>query len=414
MYVIVSVGDDILPQSDGTGSIKDGTYDSANSVATISLIDDEAPKVTWDINAAAFNENGGSITITATSDQIKTTASKLNLTITDSGAINNVDYFISELQTVGTLAGSGNGFKDGIGTAAKFRYPGKIVSDSAGNLYVADTDNQVIRKISTDGVVSTYAGNGNWAHERETGNKMEVGFASPSALAFSNDGTELFIAEGGRSRISKIDASGNVSLVSGNGEWGDTDGDKNTAQYNNPRDLAFDSAGNLYVAESHKIKKLVIDGSGNWEASTFVGSGSYGAENGTGDAASFRQSSAIVIDKSGIEDVMYVGDENNIRKVTMPGAVTTNFVNQNNNWGTGDGTLNSAQMQNVRALALDTSASSFTMYAVDESRLRKITSNGVETLAGDDYGFEDGVFDSAEFKNPRGIVVNNNGIYISD
>jgi len=411
-YTISNSGGD--PQSDGTGSIKDGTYDSENSAVSISIIDDEAPAVSWATTAATLNENGGSVTITATSDQAKSTASKLNLTVTDGGATQNVDYSIAELETVNTLAGSSSGFKDGEGSDVKFRHPRKMTADSSGNIYVADTDNNVIRKVTPAGVVTTYAGNGDWGHDRTTGNKLQVGFARPVALAFNNAGDELFISEEGRNRISKIDASGNVSLVSGNGDWGDEDGDKNTAKYNSPRSISFDRAGNLYVAENQKIKKLVVDGSGNWEATTFAGSGNYGTNDGTGTDAEFRQSAAMVIDRSGSEDVMYVGDENRIRKVTLPGAVVTTFVNVNDNWGSSDGTLNSAIMRRVNGLTIDTSQSDLTIYAADENTVRKITNDGVETLAGDNYGFQDGNFADAEFKNPSGIVVNSSGIYIAD
>jgi len=158
----------------------------------------------------------------------------------------------------------------------------------------------------------------------------------------------------------------------------------------------------------------VVDGSGNWEATTFAGSGNYGTNDGTGTDAEFRQSAAMVIDRSGSEDVMYVGDENRIRKVTLPGAVVTTFVNVNDNWGSSDGTLNSAIMRRVNGLAIDTSQSDLTIYAADENTVRKITNDGVETLAGDNYGFQDGNFDDAEFKNPSGIVVNSSGIYIAD
>ena len=403
------------PQSDGTGAIKDGTYDASNSVATISIIDDEEPAVTgFSGSIGEFSENGGSVTITATIDVAKTTASKLNLTITDGGATSGVDYSISELKTVSTLAGSTSGFKDGLGSDAKLWHPSKIISDSSGNLYVADTENMVIRKITSDGVVSTYAGNGDWAHDRETGNKMDVGFARPSALAFSNDGTELFIVEQGRNRISKIDASGNVSLVSGNGEWGQDDGDKNTATYRSIYALSFDRSGNLYVVDEQMVRKLTVDGSGAWTVALFAGTGSWGENDGTAGDAEFRWLRDLVIDKSGSDDVMYVADENRIRKITIPAAVVTTYANTNNNWGDNDGTLSSASFQNIYALAQDTSASIFTLYAADDGKIRKVSSIGVETLTGGSFGFEDGNFSTAKFKNPRGLSINANGIYISD
>ena len=397
-----------------TDNITDGTYDAATSAASISIIDDEAPAVTWASSAANFNENAGSITITATSDKAKTTASKLNLTITDAGATQNLDYIVSELQKVNTFAGGAAGFKDGEGTDAKFDRPHGITSDSSGNLYVVDHENNVIRKITSAGVVSTYAGNGDYAHYRDEGAKLEVGMARPMALAFNNQGTELFFTEEGQHRISKIDASGNIKHVSGQGDWGDDVGDKNTAKYQSPGSLAFDSAGNLYVGENHKIKKLVVDGSGNWTASNFVGTGSHDDSDGTGENAGFRGVRGIVIDKSGSDDVMYVADNNVIRKVTLPGGEVTTWANTNRNWGDNDGTLASAQMQNLKAIAIDNSQSSLTLYIVDENKLKKVTNEGVETLAGGDYGYADGAFASAKFREPKGIAINTNGVFISD
>ena len=397
-----------------TDNITDGTYDEASSTASISIIDDEAPAVTWASSAANFNENGGSITITATSDKAKTTASKLNLTITDSGATQNLDYVVSELQTVNTLAGGSSGFKDGDGSDAKFNRPHGMVSDASGNLYVADNDNRVIRKITPDGVVSTYAGNGEWGHEEPSGNKADVRLAHPRGITFNNAGNELYFTENGRQRISKIDASGNVTVISGNGDWNDAVGDKNNARYQDPSDLAFDSAGNLYVSEDQRIKKLVVDGSGNWTSEYFVGAGSWGEQDGTGENAYFRGIRGFVIDKSGNDDVMYVADENTIRKVTLPGGVVTTWANTNRNWGDNDGTLASAQMQNIKAIAIDASASSLTLYIVDENKLKKVTNDGVETLAGGDYGYADGAFASAKFREPKGIAINSNGIHIAD
>ena len=396
-------------------SIIDGTYDAANSVASVSIIDDEAPVVSWDKSAASFSENGGSVTITATigDNKIKANNSKLNLTFTDALATLGEDYSIAELETVSTLAGGSSGFKDGIGAAAKFRDPSRVTSDSAGNIYVADSENNVIRKISTSGEVTTFAGNGDMDWERRSGNKMEVGFAYPHALAWNNAGTELFIIEGHSNRISKIDASGNVSLVSGNGNYGYNNGDKDQTEFNGPRGLAFDSAGVLYIADAQKIRKLTDDGAGNWTSSDFVGTGDWGQDDGQGSDASFKNVNDIVIHKLGSGDVIYAADENKIRKITLSGEVTT-YANPNDSWGDNDGTLASASFEYISSLALDTSSSTVSLYVTDEDRIRRVSSEGVETLTGRSSGYEDGAFSSAKFSKPRGIVITSSGIYISD
>ena len=407
-------------QNTDASNITNGTYDADAASVVVSIIDDEAPEVTWATSGSSFNENGGSVTVTATvkDNKIKASDSKLNLQIVDvNGAVSGLDYFVSELQKVNSFAGSSSGFADGAGAAAKFDYPEKITSDAAGNIYVADSDNNVIRKVTPSGVVSIYAGNGDYDWNRSTGNKMEVGFSRPRALAFNNAGNELFIAEQGSRRISKIDASGNVSLVSGNGNCcSAVDGNATTAEYGEVNALAFDRAGNLYVADNRSIRKLVVDGSGNWTVSTIAGNnGNYGDDNGTGTAARFRYTRDIVIDKSGSEDIMYVADARQIRKIVLSSLEVTAYANTNDNYGENDGTLQSAGFYDVNAMALDTSASSLTIYVADRNRIRKVTADGVETIAGqEDNGDVVGAFASAKFRYPYGLAVNSSGIYISD
>ena len=131
--------------------------------------------------------------------------------------------------------------------------------DASGNLYVADNDNNLIRKIDISGNVTTWAGNGDWAHDRNEGSKFDVGFARPAILVFDASGN-MYVAENGRQRISKIDTSGNVTHVSGNGDWGDASGDKNSTQFRNIAGMAFDSSGNLFVSErdNHKVKRITF------------------------------------------------------------------------------------------------------------------------------------------------------------
>ena len=203
---------------------------------TVQINDNDAPVLSWAASAATLEEDSGTVSVTATIEGsiTKLSSSTLNVNVnpsSDDTAVYGLDYEIVELNQVSTFAGSGQtGSNDGIGTDAKFRYPMGSVLDASGNLYVADNDNNLIRKIDISGNVTTWAGNGDWAHDRNEGSKLDVGFARPAILVFDASGN-MYVAENGRQRISKIDTSGNVTHVSGNGDWGDASGDKNSTQF---------------------------------------------------------------------------------------------------------------------------------------------------------------------------------------
>ena len=249
-YTITSAG------SNGTVGAKDAV--------TVSIDDDDNPSVTLAAPSdTSFNEKNGTLAISATIDNIKPFATSLGLTINGGGsdtAVLGDDYEIAELSSVTTFAGSGiSGYTDETGASAQFDQPSGMTLDSSGNLYVADRENQVIRKITPSGVVTTFAGNGEWAHDREEGPKLEVGITNPRALAFDSNGN-LYVGENGRNRISKIDTNGNVTHVIGQGDHGDSDGDKTQAQFNWISGMVFDSAGNLFVADAGagKVKKITF------------------------------------------------------------------------------------------------------------------------------------------------------------
>ena len=234
--------------ADANGSIGD-----KNSVV-VTIDDDDLPQINIDeISDPSFNENGGELVITASILNAKPFESSLSVSLNQGdsdSAEYNTDYVIAELQNVLTFAGSGtSNYNEGSGDLASFNRPSGIVADSSGNLYVADSENNVIRKIDSQGVVTTYAGNGNWEHDRVEGFRTDVGFAHPRVLVFNANG-ELLVFEGGRHRISKIDNSGNVTRVIGdyNGSgWGDNDGNNTEAQFRDIRGMVFDSSGNLFL-----------------------------------------------------------------------------------------------------------------------------------------------------------------------
>ena len=147
---------------------------------------------------------------------------------------------------VSTLAGSGEwGYKDATGTVAQFYGPSSVAVDSSGNVYVADSGNNRIRKITPEGTVSTFAGRGR-GYKDATGTAAQ--FYGPSGVAVDTSGN-LYVADSGNNRIRKITPEGTVSTLAGSGEWGYKDATGTAAQFYHPHGVAVDSSGNVYVAE---------------------------------------------------------------------------------------------------------------------------------------------------------------------
>ena len=215
---------------------------------------------------------------------------------------------ISTTGAVTTLAGSTYGFADGTGSNAQFKFPLGVAVDLSNNVYVADLDNYKIRKISPTGVVTTLAGS-------------TFGFADGTGAAAAFGGLfgidvdisgNIFVPDNGDSKIRKISPAGVVTTLAGS-TAGFADGTAALSQFNYPEDVAVDAAGNIYVADTsnHKIRKINTAGI----VSTVAGS-TQGLVNGTANTAKFSNPRSIAIDGQGN---LYVADRSNhvIRKITI-------------------------------------------------------------------------------------------------
>jgi sugar lactone lactonase YvrE len=308
--------------------------------------------------------------------------------------------------TVSTLGGRGAaGFADGPGAVAKFNYPFGMATDGSGNLYVADSENNRIRKITPSGDVTTVAGNGEKGFAEGLGTAAQ--FAIPSGVAVDGSGT-IFVADTYNLRIRMVTQSGDVTTLAGSGAAGRADGPGAEAQFLEPFAIAVDRSGTLYVADQNRIRKVTPSG----EVTTLAGSGEKGFADGAGAAAQFNYPSGLAVDESG---TVYVADSDNnrIRKVT-PGGVVSTLAGSTP--GFADGTGAEALFEYPSGLAVDRSGS---LYVADSEnhRIRKITRSGeVTTLAGRSaHGFVDGSGAAAQFNYPIGLCLGTGGsLYVAD
>lgn len=311
----------------------------------------------------------------------------------------------SNAQVVSTFAGSNQGYVDGIGIAAQFFNPSGVCTDASGNVYVADYENNRIRKITPAGVVTTFAGSGTSGSADGTGVAAQI--SSPSGICIDVSGN-LYVASKIAMKIRKITPAGVVTTLAGSGRQGSADGIGIAAQFNFPSGICTDASGNVYVADTwnNRIRKITPSG----VVTTFAG-GTIGYANGTGTAAKFNNPSGVCVDVSGN---VYVADtyNNKIRMITPEQLVITVAGSYQ---GSGDGIGTAAQFNKPQGICMGVDGD---VYVADteNNRLRKIKTSGiVTTLVGSIRGSADGTGTAAQFYNPTGVYTDVFGkIYVAD
>ena len=328
------------------------------------------------------------------------------LSPTNNGGVVPANYV-----NVSTLAGSGvPSFANGTGTAASFSYPFGIALDGLGNLYVAEQNNNRIRKITPTGIVSTYAGTG--ASGYINGTASAASFSNPSGVAVDVTGN-VFVADFANHKIRKITPSGIVSTFAGSTTnlSGSVDGTGTSARFNNPTGIAVDASGNVFVADrnNNKIRKITPNG----VVTTFAGIGTAGSTDGLGTVATFQTPSGVTVDGSGN---IYVAEYNinnpttgnKIRKITPDGVVST--LAGNGIDGSADGFGTAASFNKPFGVAVDALGTVFVAERVN-NLIRKISASGeVTVFAGNgSAGSIDGNGSIASFREPSGVVIDGTG-----
>lgn len=239
--------------------------------------------------------------------------SKGNIFVSENHRIRKIDTN----GIVTTFAGSVFGYQDGVGAAAMFHTPSGLAIDQADNIYVADFGNHVIRKIEPDGTVSTVAGN--TTRGFQDGEAQNAQFNLPEDLVLDDEGN-IYVADYGNHRIRKINSDGTVTTIAGNGLQAIDENDLNDPVVTFPRSITRDGEGTLYFTSARSlIRKVNGDGSLTTIAGNVSG---VGLMDGNGTAAKFQNPVGLTTDISGN---IYVADNefNSIRKISPEGTVTT-------------------------------------------------------------------------------------------
>jgi sugar lactone lactonase YvrE len=336
--------------------------------------------------------------------------------VTTAGIISTVAGAGNETRSFRELGGgSGDG---GLATAAQLYNPSSVAVDSAGNIYIADSLNHRIRKVTPAGIISTVAGNGTSGFSGDGGLAIAAQLNSPDNVAIDSK-RNLYIADTVNNRIRKVTRAGIISAVAGKeiGGYSGDGGRATAAQLNKPTGVAVDSKGNLYIADSqnYRIRKVTAAGI----ISTVAGNGTrgYSGDGGLATEAQLNSPRGVVVDSKGD---LYIADSQNCRihKVTAAGIITTVAGNGTRGYSGDGGAATAAQLYNPRGVVVDFRGN---IYIADSSnhRIRKVTPAGIiSTVAGNgtrsDSG-NGGLATAAQLNSPEGVAVDSAGnLYIAD
>jgi len=344
-------------------------------------------------NAQIITTVAGNGTATYNGDNINATAASLNspfgvaidgvgnLYITDTG--NQRIRKVTPTGTITTVAGNGvSGYwgDGGQATAAQINNPEDVAFDAAGNMYITDVNYAVVRKISTAGIITTVAGNGTQGYSGDNAAATAAQLKYPTGLAIDAAGN-FYIADYTNNVIRKVTPAGIISTVAGNGVQGYSgdNGMATVAQLYAPRKVAIDATGNLYIADAgnNVIRKVNTAG----VITTFAGNGTaaYSGDNGQATSATLNYPAALTIDAT---NNLYIADDGNhvIRKVTQGGIITTFAGNGIPSYSGDGGQAIAAAMQNPGGLALDSYGN---LYIADywDNRVRQVSNLTVNSAA---------------------------------
>ncbi|GGG86553.1 NHL repeat-containing protein [Edaphobacter dinghuensis] len=330
----------------------------------------------------------------------------------------------ADAQTISTYAGNGTaGFSGngGAATSAEIDFPSGVGTDSSGNLYIADFDNNRVRKVTlSTGIITAFAGNGTVGYSGDGGAAVNAEFEYPYDVAVDSSGN-AYISDSSGCRVRKVVPAGTISTIAGNGNCGYSgDGGAATSAELIPTGIAVDSSGNVYIADGNnsRIRKVTVS---TGIITTVAGNGTAGdtGDGGAATSAELDTPYGVAVDGSGN---IYIADvsANVIRKVTASTGIISRVAGNGTRGYSGDGgAATSAELEQPRGITVDSSAN---IYIADSLnyRIRKVTASTgiITTYAGDGtrgYSGDGGSPTAAELNVPYDVAVGSSGvIYIAD
>lgn len=326
-----------------------------------------------------------------------------------------VDGIIATVVGSGSVGYSGDG---GSATNAQLTNPESVTFDASGNLFFVDVYNGCVRKVSPNGIITTVAGTGTLGYSGDGGPALKAQLSQSFAVVVDGAG-DLFIADTYNQRIRKVSPSGVITTVAGDGTAGYSGdgGPAANAQLNYPWGLALDGSGDLFVADSSNNRVRMISPNGN--ISTVAGTGTAGffGDGSPAIGAELNRPAWVAVDNSAN---LFIADFNNkrIRQVSVSGTITTAAGNGASVFTGDQWPTTSAQFGSVLGIAVDGAENIF-VADHDNNRVRKISTSGViTTVAGNGtpgFSGDGGLATSAQLSGPRGVAVDGAGnLFIAD
>ena len=309
----------------------------------------------------------------------------------------------------------------GPAVEALLAYPSDVVVDGAGNLYIADSSNYRIRRIDTEGIITTIAGIGEAGYSGDGGSAIEAQLNWPSSLALDGAGN-LYIADSNNHRIRRVDVAGTITTVAGTGEmdypggggYGGDGGPAVAAKLYRPEGVAVDSAGNLYISDTGNYRVRRVDTAGIITTIAGTGLNGHSGDGGPAVAAKLYRPKGVAVDSAGN---LYISDTGNhrIRRVDTAGIITTIAGGGS---GGDNGPALTAVLNGPSDVAVDGGGNLY-VAGRGSHRIRRVDSRGIITaIAGigiQGYSGDNGPAANARLRHPESVAVDSSGnLYIAD